>query len=425
MIRHGDTVNAGFWNNTSDFYKPEVKTFDAKKKFPKDYRFMFERLREKAGFIDETICRVGEILLQKHSLEEPSGFLQAMNDQFPSLGRVCCDSEGRLNANSLLLQGTQDLSRGKALPMDVSQVKEYSLFPGQVIHTNVTNPSGTKLVAHTITSDATPALAPFATKLREDDTMHMVVACGPYTTNDNLSYEPFRDLLDYIGKNRPHLVILCGPFVDSKQSQIDECNTNGESFDDIFNRLLRMLNDLLTDLPMTQVILQACTRDVHHRFIYPTPEFKIDANPRIISVPDPAILNIDGVILGMTSTDVLFHLGKEEICFPPRSGDRIRRLATHLLQQQSFYPLYPPSEEMNIDFEQLEAMAQLEIQPHIMITPSDLMHFFKDINGGLVLNPQRLSKGAGGGVFARLAVQGTSSGQAKASKQVVGEIVRI
>ena len=74
----------------------------------------------------------------------------------------------------------------------------------------------------------------------------------------------------------------------------------------------------------------------------------IDHNPRIISVPDPALISIDGVIFGFTSTDILFHLGKEEISYPPRSGDRMRRLANHLLQQRSFYPLYPPSEEINI-----------------------------------------------------------------------------
>ena len=71
-----------------------------------------------------------EILVQKHGLEEPIGFGPTMNETFPSLGRISCDSEGRLNANSLLLQGTQDLSRGHALPLDVSQIKEYSVFPG-------------------------------------------------------------------------------------------------------------------------------------------------------------------------------------------------------------------------------------------------------------------------------------------------------
>ena len=59
------------------------------------------------------------------------------------------------------------------------------------------------------------------------------------------------------------------------------------------------------------------TRDVHHRFIYPTPELEID-HPRIKSVPDPALVSVDGVIFGFTSTDILFHLGKEEISYPPR-----------------------------------------------------------------------------------------------------------
>ena len=204
---------------------------------------------------------------------------------------------------------------------------------------------------------------------------------------------------------------------------IDQCDTNGLTFEEIFAKLVKMLEELLQDLPMTQVILQPSTRDVHHKFIYPTPKFRIDS-PRIVCIPDPAMINIDGVILGITSTDILFHLGKEEICYPPRAGDKIRRLATHLLHQRSFYPMYPPSEEMNIDYEQLELLGQIEAQPHLLITPSDLMHFFKDINGGLVINPQRLAKGAGGGVFARLAVRSESK-EGKPSKHIIGEIVRI
>ena len=91
---------------------------------------MFERLREKSGYIDETICALGdEINLKLKSLgttdlEEPAGFgPNPVNEPFPTLGRIFCDSEGRLNANSLLLQGTQDLSRGRALPLELSQVR--------------------------------------------------------------------------------------------------------------------------------------------------------------------------------------------------------------------------------------------------------------------------------------------------------------
>ena len=123
--------------------------------------------------------------------------------------------------------------------------------------------------------------------------------------------------MDYIGKNRPHAVILCGPFVDSKQPLIDQCETGDLSFDDIFNKLVKKLQDLLEDLPKTQVILQPSTRDVHHKFIFPTPEFKINSS-NIVCIPDPAMISIDGVLFGVTSTDILFHMSKEEICYPPR-----------------------------------------------------------------------------------------------------------
>ena len=34
----------------------------------KEYKYMFERLREKAGNLDEIICKIGEILQEKNSL---------------------------------------------------------------------------------------------------------------------------------------------------------------------------------------------------------------------------------------------------------------------------------------------------------------------------------------------------------------------
>lgn len=34
---------------------------------------------------------------------------------------------------------------------------------------------------------------------------------------------------------------------------------------------------------------------------------------RVLLVPEPCTLDIDGVIFGLTSTDLLFHMGAEEI----------------------------------------------------------------------------------------------------------------
>lgn len=53
------------------------------------------------------------------------------------------------------------------------------------------------------------------------------------------------------------------------------------------------------------------------------------------------------------------------------------RFASHVIGQKTFYPLYPPDAEMNIDHDLLERFGQLNIVPHILILPSNLKYFIK------------------------------------------------
>lgn len=53
-------------------------------------------------------------------------------DEVSVAGRICCDSHGKLNAKSVLLEGSRETSAGRWIPIDLSELKEYSLFPGQV-----------------------------------------------------------------------------------------------------------------------------------------------------------------------------------------------------------------------------------------------------------------------------------------------------
>ena len=86
---------------------------------------------------------------------------------------------------------------------------------------------------------------------------------------------------------------------------------------------------------------------------------------------------------------------------------------------------YTFSEEMNIDYEQLEKVACLDVQPHVLILPSDFQHFFKEVNGSLVINPQRLVRGDGGNVFTRMVIKGTPTAVEDFTKQICAEVVRI
>lgn len=46
-------------------------------------------------------------------------------------GQICCDSNGKLNAQSVLLEAGPEHG-GQQVAVDLSELKEYSLFPGQV-----------------------------------------------------------------------------------------------------------------------------------------------------------------------------------------------------------------------------------------------------------------------------------------------------
>ena len=425
MIKFGseEMLSSKAWINSTP-YEVTIKTETAK--HPRDYRYMFERLRDKAGHLDENICHIGDLLSASNALD-PHDMCMVMPETFDVVGRICCDSEGRLNAKSIVLQGSQDVCRGRTLPLDPSMVTNYSLFPGQIVGVKATNPTGNRLIASSLMFDGSPKLTPVQKIKLNDASSHMqvVVSSGPYTTTDNLNYEPLNDLLQYVAKHQPHVLILCGPFVDAKHPKVESGDIGDVTFDGLFAHVMKKVAEVLQDID-TQVLIVPSSRDVHHSFIYPTPAFPdAKSSNQIRMMTDPCTVSIEGVTFGITSTDILFHLGKEEISFPPRSGDRLRRLATHLIQQRSFYPLYPPSEDVNLDSEQLEAIAQFDQQPHVMILPSDLLHFFKDINGGLVMNPQRLSRGEGGGVFARLKIQGGSDEDNPFAKRVSAEIVRI
>jgi DNA polymerase alpha subunit B len=101
---------------------------------------------------------------------------------------------------------------------------------------------------------------------------------------------------------------------------------------------------------------------------------------------------------------------------------RLGRLASHLLSQRSFYPLYPPSEEQNIDLEHQEAHGLLNTAPHLLLLPSDLVHFARDLETGTtVLNPGRVTKGPGPGTWARVRARSSPA----AGVQIKAEIMRI
>lgn len=48
----------------------------------------------------------------------------------------------------------------------------------------------------------------------------VMIACGPYTLDSNLNYEPFNALMNHVEKNRPDVIILVSDVFNFKLSKL-------------------------------------------------------------------------------------------------------------------------------------------------------------------------------------------------------------
>nr|XP_055108725.1 DNA polymerase alpha subunit B isoform X2 [Symphalangus syndactylus] len=303
------------------------------------------------------------------------------------------------------------------------------LAPAQVVIMEGINTTGRKLVA-TKLYEGVPL--PFYQPTEEDadfEQSMVLVACGPYTTSDSITYDPLLDLIAVVNHDRPDVCILFGPFLDAKHEQVENCLLTSP-FEDIFKQCLRTIIEG-TRSSGSHLVFVPSLRDVHHEPVYPQPPFSYsdlsrEDKKQVQFVSEPCSLSINGVIFGLTSTDLLFHLGAEEISSSSGTSDRFSRILKHILTQRSYYPLYPPQEDMAIDYETFYVYAQLPVTPDVLIIPSELRYFVKDVLGCVCVNPGRLTKGQVGGTFARLYLRRPAvDGAERQSPCVAVQVVRI
>ena len=183
---------------------------------------------------------------------------------------------------------------GARVEMDLSHLQQdkstsFSLFPGQIIAVEGMNSTGRKMMAHRICEGA--AHGPNKSTAKELLHYHhheqyqngmplkLMTVCGPYTTSDNLNYDPLYDFLDIVLREKPDIVIMVGPFVDVRHKDIQSGNAalpleDGAEFlvpfEAIFaNKVAALLDDLFQqekDL-QTQFVLVPSLDDANAEWV--------------------------------------------------------------------------------------------------------------------------------------------------------------
>ncbi|KZT73834.1 DNA polymerase alpha, subunit B [Daedalea quercina L-15889] len=405
---------------------------DDESKSGRTYRYMYEKVSDRSAALDTRIDEMGELVRLHYNIEDLGDPSATTEEEVVVVGRITLDSETsggsvKLNEASLTLESSRQMGAGARVPLrfdpnvKVRQGKQgvggIGLFPGAIAAFRGKNGGGGCFSVAEILS--LPPLHPTPTIKAEDtEPFNVCVACGPFTPDADMQFQPWRKLLTKLKADRPAVVILVGPFVDSAHpavmnGDVDEPPAN------IFQRqFLAGISDFLTGSPDSQVLIIPSVRDIiSDHAVFPQGELgaEFGQGPRIRLLPNPCRFSLNDVTFGLTSVDVLFHLRKEELFkraqevepVPPSGGDTsgsdtMVNTCRHLLQQRSFYPIFPVpldlAHEVNLDVTHMDRLhldidgADTNIAPNVLILPSRLKHFSKVVDSTLAVNPSFLTK---------------------------------
>jgi DNA polymerase alpha subunit B len=342
------------------------------------YRTMAMKLSEASEVLDDKIDEFRELIREYMSLDD-SAFGNP-NFQSPSeiiaVGRIASDtSEGKLNTAALVLEGSRRYGSGRRVPLKVDGVASYDFFPGQIVALRGTNASGDAFVVTEILS--LPLLNQPATKPDELDTINsryldtpdsdpdnvrpltILIASGPYTTDQNLDFSALHTFLDNAATAYADSIILIGPFLDAEHPAIrtgdfdvpPNSSPDQATMTDLFrHHVSSALQGFSKRVPTCNVILVPSLRDAHHHHAaFPQDKFikkelGLGAAGKMVQcVTNPMTLSMNEMTVGMSSVDILDMLRREELVSDKARGVNIyERCARNVIEQRSFLPLFPP-----------------------------------------------------------------------------------
>ncbi|KIR52809.1 DNA polymerase alpha subunit B [Cryptococcus gattii Ru294] len=445
--------------------KPRVELASTITAADYNYRYMFEKLSERSEALDDAIDEYADAIKDAYGLSELGDPHFVSDESIYTVGRILSNTTSSKSdkvalKNSFHLQSSRLIGAGKRIALELLEeklqvrggapgVKGFSLYSGCLVCIKGRNGGGSKFVAEEILL-LPPSLLPqtpaselidfqYGDKMKGEP-LSLVVAAGPYTVNENLLFEAFETLVDKVLEDRPDVFILLGPFIDSQHPIIKSCAVT-ETPQEIFRKQIsRRLQKVVTQSPSTVIILVPSVRDiVSHHMAFPQSMLEkeyLGLPKKVKALPNPCTFSVNEVTISLSSVDILFHLGQAHAPIRAQEADpdpdmngipAPDPLANHIRQvlgQRSFYPIFPPPEdvagEVNLDVTHYPLL-RMDQAPDILILPSRLNKFAKIVDSTLVINPSHIARARATGHYAKIIIHPTAREILEESMEVDGE----
>ncbi|CRK94630.1 CLUMA_CG008130, isoform A [Clunio marinus] len=392
----------------------------------KDSKYMMISAQDDGQLISERIFNIGKEITKKIlSAEGKTEELMLSHCDVMShetvrcLGRIFCGGRGdKLDQKSAYFIGF-DENKLRIVQLDFSKLKpSVQVFPGEVCIISGTNPRGKIFYVTEIHSERMLENSSPSTSLTSP--LHLMIASGPFTADDNLLFEYLEKLLVNCQNNQPDVLILTGAFLPMKSQLIFDVATE---LDEHFQKILAGISERVGE--NTKVVIVSSSDDINSSACFPTHPYKVNKIrpfPNIFMAPDPSIIDINGVQIGITSVDITQQLADAEFCVNA-GADKTRRYINYLFHQMSFYPLFPP--KIPTDIRLLHENGAINKIPNILVVPSDMKFYMRDFNNCLCVNPGRVMKDGLEGTIARLVIKPTDESTKAANSWISGQIIYI
>ncbi|EAK89315.1 DNA dependent DNA polymerase alpha subunit, inactive calcineurin like phosphatase subunit [Cryptosporidium parvum Iowa II] len=371
------------------------------------------------SLIDEIVSNCSDLWIDEQGNKYPIIPIGETRKQaIVTLGAIGCDNEGNLNEQSVILLGTRASSSGNISQLKLGNVNgDFALYPGQVVailgNTETDEFGQNCILAKEIIGGLPPK--PAETSLKElknipefyagkgEHPVQCMIFSGPFTTDkENLNYDYLNEILNYANIEKPHVLILLGPFIDVRNESIkkgdlfDFGSNTFITFEDLFRRnIYNSIESFARKNEKVKIYIIPSEYDAAHPFPIPQPGLKESFFPNtsnesltfcrnIHFLSNPCELYINDIKISITSSDIVTPIINSCIT---RSGNLpIEVVLSQFLYQRTLYPCFPVQHPINPKL--LQKLALSGELPHIIITPyGSSCPFVKSVLGRIFVNP--------------------------------------
>lgn len=359
-----------------------------------DERYLDQNLTRLSKIFEDEMKEARELLQTKLKLDSFDSYGIRSQESLILFGRISEElsfsADGLSNSSKkvVILEGDNIFDNGKRIRLDFSSFnKAISLLPGQIIAVKGMCPSGKSLIVNELYKSIKPLVDVRTTTTKTfGGELKVMISSGPLTLKTNLNYENLEQIIKQCLKQKPDVFVLLGPLIDSQNSILSdqkmmmngvEC-TESKVLYFVFSRIFK----LASSCPEMKILILPSVNDFTKEFCLPQPSFSLTEELATLIKPrnvylfqNPSVFNVPNIerSIAVVSDDVVTDLSMKEYVVGKSKTNltdegKLIRIATHILENRSFYPMFPPM-TVSVDYTKQEAL-KLPVLPDILIVPS-------------------------------------------------------